>query len=99
MIVTIEMNNMGHLEIDLESARQRRRYERLVEDLEPALIYPDESLIYLQREDDIDAFLEDARLTTAELKHLDNGWTVRKRMHVDTFDHYFGYSNQVDMEY
>jgi hypothetical protein len=59
-----------------------------------------DSLIFLQEGDgEIGQFFQDAGLTHGEIADLNHGWTIRKRMHVDTFDHYFGYSNRIDMGY
>jgi len=98
MIVTIRQNRMGSVEVDLVSRRTRRYYGNMLAEAQGEHYDPHDSLIYLQDGYQvIEDFYGDMGLTNAEIQDIDHGWTIRKKIHIDLFEHYFGWSNQLDM--
>lgn len=96
MIATIEENRFGDLEIDLVNQRNRRYYEKLIEEYRSGHYDPSQCLIYLQGRA-AGEFLQD--WTPAQRRELEGGWTVRFKISRDDFDHYFGWSNSIYMGY
>jgi hypothetical protein len=94
MIAMIEQNRMGDLEIDLVNQRNRRYYEKLLEEDRGEYFDPRDSLIYLQGQA-ADEFLQD--WASAQIRDLAGGWPIRFKISRDNFEHYFGWSNSIDM--
>lgn len=80
-VITIEENHFGHIEIDLVSARKKRK---VVEYLKGFKVQAneDEALIYLQSESDRESFL--STLTRAQRDELSDGYTLRAL--IDSYD-------------
>lgn len=77
MIVLIESNRFGHLEVEPASARVARRFRRLMADPPRG----NDCLLYLQSEQSIADFL--AHLPRAKARDIRAGYTVRVRIPSD----------------
>jgi hypothetical protein len=58
-----------------------------------------QSVIFLQREDASESFLEEAGLTPSERSDLEAGWAVTKLMPEELVWHYFFYANEMPGDY
>lgn len=97
MLLTVEENRMGDIEIDLVSQRNRRYYEQLLEESRGEYYDPRRGcLVYLQSQA-AEEFRES--LSRAQLRELEGGWRFRMKMSRDEFDRLFGWSNEIDMGY
>lgn len=83
MLVTVEQNRFGHLEIDPVSVRVKRY---LIRDVLPAGQRDDESLMYIQEDYNVDEFVK-TNVPKRHWRSLRDGWPVTIRVS----NEFFGY--------
>lgn len=83
MLITVEKNSMGHLELDPVSARVKRQ---LIRDVLPEGQRADEALMYIQEDYNVDEFVK-SNVPRRHWSSLRNGWPVTIRVS----DEFFGY--------
>lgn len=79
MILIAEMNNFGHLEVDVVNRRLRKKINKELNRQRPL-----ESVLYLQNDYTIDDFIENY-IPKKRRKDLQDGYTVRFRFSLDDF--------------
>jgi len=108
VIVEISEDRMGNLLIDLQNQRLRAQFvKRAVDhilDVHAERTCRDGMVTAIQRGPLVflqEGFraqseaIEDLRLTKRDMSEIGSGWTVRKKVDIETFDHWFCWSNQL----
>ena len=110
--VEIKENRLGNLEIELVNKRIRKKYKKLIIEEHrkstPSLHreynkhntekwLKKGASVYIQVDNQIEQFYKDLNIKLWEQKEISKGRPLRKNMSIDLFNHYFGYSNMIDM--
>ena len=112
--VTMEYDRMGSLVADPVNQRVLTKMQNMVvehhresspqmyarewaEETEQSL--RNQSVIFLQREDAIESFLEDAGVGSSDRGDLDAGWNITKLVSEEMVWHYFFFSNEMPSDY